>query len=413
MKTRFLLLVTAIAAGLIWMAGGGAPHSGFVPLAEAAAPPAPGPCTFPTTASADPAQTAWQLFVAANCPASPGSKQLVWETWIEQQQLYPSNATLKGAKPRRLHGSPLFLALARKKGLTPQLTPSTECNKMSAPPSNVVPGATVCEEVRINPSARAFITSNGYQVRAGQIKAAVAGKNIQFPTAAVEVKVDWIPATDFKTPFTCTNPPPGVHVELIDGVCYAMAGMHISSKLLPDWIWATFEPQSMLTNPNRCITFGPCNDPFGSVPPTSNGGPTGFTKLSPAVTAMMTAGKLAPEFLNYRMDGVQTTFGTTQNPTLLGNSIIEGENVGMTAGTASCITCHSVSSIKKDGTDGITEINDQVGPQYQIPPGWIARDFVWSMALACPGGIQNCSSTPATTAKKVVTKTKTKTSSRR
>jgi hypothetical protein len=408
MKIRFLLLVSAIAAGLLWMAGGSAPRSGFVAMAEAAAPPKlPGACTFPTSASASPAETAWRIFVAANCPAN--ANQVVWETWIEQQQLYPASAALKGGKRRRLHASPLLLAEARKKGLIPQLTPSTECNKMAAPPDNVVAGATVCEEVRINPSAAAFITGNGYQVRSGQIKAAVAGTDIQFPTAAIEVKVDWIPATDFKTPFTCANPPQGVHVELIDGVCYAMAGMHISSKLLPDWIWATFEPQSMLTNPNRCITFGSCNDPFGSNPATSNGGASGFTQQTLALKALMQAANLAPEFYNYRMDGVQTTFGTAQNPTLLGNSIIEGENVGMKTGTASCITCHSVSSIKKDGTDGITEINDQVGPEYQVPAGWIARDFVWSLALACPGGIQSCSSTPVTTAKKAVTKVKTKT----
>ena len=60
--------------------------------------------------------------------------------------------------------------------------------------------------------------------------------------------------------------------------------------------------------------------------------------------------------------------------------------------TASCITCHSVSSIKNDGTDGITQINNQVGPQYVPPAGWIARDFVWSLALACPNGIQACTS---------------------
>jgi hypothetical protein len=75
----------------------------------------------------------------------------------------------------------------------------------------------------------------------------------------------------------------------------------------------------------------------------------------------------------------------------------------MTKGTASCITCHSVSSIKNDGTDGITVLNNQVGPKYQVPTGWIARDFAWSLGLACPtvpkgGGLQNC--TPASNAAK-------------
>ena len=131
---------------------------------------------------------------------------------------------------------------------------------MQGPPPNVVANATICEEARLNPAARHFVSAKGYEIRPGQTKAAKKGTDIEFTAPAVEVKVDWIPASDFNPPFTCSQPPSGVHVETIDGTCYAMAGMHLSSKLLKDWLWATFEPQSMLTNPLRCITFGPCND---------------------------------------------------------------------------------------------------------------------------------------------------------
>jgi len=243
----------------------------------------------------------------------------------------------------------------------------------------------------LNPDAATFVTRNNYQVRTGQTAAAQKGTDIQFTAPSIEVKVDWIPGTDFKPAFTCANPPTGVHVEEIEGTCYAMAGMHISSKLTKNWIWATFEPQSMLTNPLRCITFGNCNDPWGSNPATSSGGAAGFTQLTPALQSLMTQASLAPEFLNYRLDGVQTDFTTANGaPTLLGNSVIEGENVGMKKNTASCITCHSESAIQKTGTDNIRNISAKVGPQFKVPAGWIARDFVWSMALACPGGIQSC-----------------------
>lgn len=381
MKLRFVVLVLVLAASALWLVGMGGPR----PVMAAA--PVAGACTFPTAVTGSVEQTAWMLFVAANCPTN--KNQVVWENWIEQSNFYPAGAGLKAAKPRRLHGSPLAQALARKAGLTAELNPDTDCNKMGGPPSNVVPNATICEEARINPSAQSFMLSKGYQLRTGQMKAAQASTNIQFPTPAVEVKVDWIPGTDFNPPFTCAKPPQGVHVESIDGVCYAMAGMHIESKLMTNWIWATFEPQNLQTNPNRCITFGSCNDSWGSAPPVSSGGAGGFTKLTPALQTLMTSAKLAPEFLNYRMDGVQTTFVAVSGaPTLLGNSIIEGENVGMTTGTASCITCHSVSSIKADGTDGINVLGAMptppVGAQYVIPKGWIARDFVWSMMLACP-----------------------------
>jgi len=392
-----LALALAVATGsYIADKNGGSPL-----ISSAQAQPAPSPCTFPTAPAATPEQTAWQLFVAANCPSN-GSK-VAWENWIEQDDLYPASgemspvevAALARTTPKRLHGSVLASVLAPSptKANLLFLSPNTQCNAMNGPPSNVVPNAQICEEARLSPQAANFVTDNGYQIRPGQTAAAQAGKDIEFPAPAVEVKVDWIPAASFKTPFTCAKPPAGVHVETIDGVCYAMAGMHISSKLLTNWLWATFESQSMLTNPLRCMTFGPCSDPWGSVPATSGGGAGGFTQQSPALQALMKQANLAPEFSNYRLDGAQVNFMEPDGKTdsYLGNSVIEGENVGMTKNTASCITCHSVSSIKNDGTDGIKLLGPAgkagklVGPQYKFDPGWIARDFVWSMDFACPG----------------------------
>jgi hypothetical protein len=352
-------------------------------------------CAFPTSSAATPEQTAWEMFIAANCPSN--SSKVVWENWVEQLQVYPaggdtSQALLAQEKPTpRLHGSPLAQTRARQLHLRPHAlaVPSTSpCPPMQGPPPNVVPNATVCEETRLNPDAQAFVVNSGYQIRSGQTSAAKKGVDIEFPAPAVEVKVDWIPSSDFNPQFSCSQPPPGVHLETIDGVCYAMVGMHISSKLLKNWLWATFEPQSMLTNPLRCVTFGPCNDPWGSSPATSSGGASGFTQQTPALQSVMKQANLSPEFMNYRLDGVQLDFTAPngKTPTLLGNSIIEGENVGLTAGQASCITCHSSSSISNSGVDKGDTLGAPVGPQYKIPAGWIARDFVWSLGIACPGG---------------------------
>ena len=373
-------------------------------LAATATAAAPNGCEFPTTEAGSPAETAWRLFVAANCTAK--GKQLVWETWTEQANVYPASGAPAHLLARRLHGSPLALAtMAKKAGLAAAGLPSSDCNSMNGPPGNVTK-TTICEEVYLDPQAKQFVLREGFEFRPGQTKAAKAGNTVTFPTAAVEVKVDWIPGTDFTPAFTCDNPPKGVHVERIGGTCYAMAGMHIISKLAPNWIWATFEPQSTLTNPNRCVTFGQCDDPWGSVPPTSTGA---STNQSPPLKALMQSAHLAPEFYNYRMDGVQTEFGTAANPTYLGNSIIEGENVGMKKNTASCITCHSVSTIQNTGTDGINTLASMptppVGPEYAPLQGWIARDFVWSLGLACPNGptpppnqigsMQTCASAPS------------------
>lgn len=178
--------------------------------------------------------------------------------------------------------------------------------------------------------------------------------------------------------------------------------MHLISKLLDKWIWATFEPQNTTTNPFRCQVLG-CNDAFGSKPAGSNGSATGLT---PQLKKLMDAANLAPEWYNYRLDAVQTEFF---RPKLLGSSIIEGENVGMNLKQASCISCHAISSVENNGTDGINILAALTTPPVGLPPAlpskaWIPRDFVWSLGLACPNGptnsqnpigsLQECASAP-------------------
>jgi hypothetical protein len=105
---------------------------------------------------------------------------------------------------------------------------------------------------------------------------------------------------------------------------------------------------------------------------------------------MMTAANLAPEWYNYRLDGAQTGFFS---PKLLGNSIIEAENAGVPLTQSSCITCHAVSSVKSDGTDGITLLTtNPVGAPAPLPSSaWIRRDFLWSLSMACPNSpFQTC-----------------------
>jgi hypothetical protein len=99
----------------------------------------------------------------------------------------------------------------------------------------------------------------------------------------------------------------------------------------------------------------------------------------------MDAANLAPEWKNYRLDAVQTDY---LSPKFMLNSVIEGENAGIPANQASCTTCHDSSSVKCDGTDGITLLNPNarpVGLPQPLPSqAWIRRDFAWSLLLACP-----------------------------
>jgi len=360
------------------------------------------PCAAPNEISGSIEETAWQLWVAATCPVNDNQYPfVVWENWIEQSQLYPPNPSQGLKVPnagattggRILHESPLTLAInPNSRVKVPGLlgAPDINCNKAQTPPSNQ-PNLIICEEVRENGAAEDYIAGTNLWNRFGQQQAAANQVDIQFPRPAVEIKADWILLSSIG--LDCGNLPPGftdtIHVETINGNCFALAGMHLISKLLDKWIWATFEPQNPITNPNRCKVLG-CSDKFGSKPANSNGL---NTRLTENLARLMDAANLAPEWRNYRLDGVQTDF--TQ-PKLLGNSVIEAENAGVPLTQASCISCHAVSSVKDDGTDGITLLNSNpVGKPERLPSkAWIRRDFVWSLSMACPNSpfpFQTCS----------------------
>jgi hypothetical protein len=354
-------------------------------------------CSPPNRVATSIEETAWRIWVAATCPVNENQYPfVVWENWIEEDQLYPldpanglkvpnSLATSNSAS-HLLHASPL--TLARNPELitvVPGLlgAPDQNCNAAGDPPPNQE-HLVICEEVRLNGATEDYIAGNSFWNRGGQQQAAITGANIQFPATSVEIKADWIQLSTIG--FDCNNLPKAlaqsIHVETINGNCFALAGIHVISKLLNNWIWATFEPQNLTTNPNRCKVLG-CTDPFGSKPAQTNGA---NTHLTARLSNLMAAANLAPEWKNYRMDGVQILFTNGRNPTLFGNSVIEGENTGIPLTQSSCISCHALSSIKTDGTDGIQFRigTNPVGEPEPLPPGWIPRDFVWSLLEACP-----------------------------
>jgi hypothetical protein len=262
--------------------------------AASAQSPAQNPCAPPSAISNNIDETAWRLWVAATCPVNAGQyPYVVWEDWIEQAQMYPADPkkglvvpnapAAAGGTAHQLHGSPL--ALLRKPSLALVVTgllgaPDENCNKAGAPPPNQ-PKLVICEEVRLNGAAEDYIAGNNLWNRPVQAeKAQFFGPTIQFPAPAVEVKADWIQLTSIG--LNCKSLPLGftstIHVETIDGNCFALAGFHLISKLLDQWIWATFEPENTVTNPFRCQVLG-CIDRFGSLPAMTVGA---NTKLSRA-----------------------------------------------------------------------------------------------------------------------------------
>jgi hypothetical protein len=299
------------------------------------------------------ARFAWYLFIQAMSPSSGPGGPLAFENWTEQCQLNPAMIGCPAGvaaqpKSRALHGS----ALAKKTsfGKAAAAVPGVECNPMATGsvggypvPPNVAPTATFCEEVFVNPPEVTFVNQFGLTTLSGQQKyGATQGGAITFPWDAVEIKADWVPVSSYLPgkSFTCPDPTGRLYTEVINGTCYALVGFHIASKVLPDWLWATFEPNSSITNPNRCDPklYSACFDPWG----TTSSKPYGKGQSvppSPQLKQAMAAAGLNKAFGNYYLTGTQTQFVANGKPIGLGNSFVEF-NAQVPPGQASCITCH-------------------------------------------------------------------------
>ncbi|MEX0760743.1 MAG: hypothetical protein WD100_14265 [Tistlia sp.] len=217
-----------------------------------------------------------------------------------------------------------------------------------------------------------------------------------------------------------------------------MISLHVSSKDLPAWFWATFEH---VDNPGRCDTLG-CNDSYGFASPDAlpAGAATNFTRphtaqdelpidsevyltgrrypggtISEGLEAAFTGLGIATEasgdpampkpadraWRSYRLKGSQTGFtDATGRPTLNGNSVIEGGFVQ----TASCITCHARAHVGAAGVPDVLGVftNDLSILGYgqsangvpeqgwftasRQPPAVLAlqTDFVWGFLYANP-----------------------------
>lgn len=358
----------------------------------------------PTTAAA--AAYAWSLFADAVAPTTGQAGPLTFENWTEQcvfhfagcptsTQTAAKAEAAKGGKPvRKARGSGLRgkLAQALNKSVTSGRDDSSvSCITLQTPPTypGVKPAQVVgqlfCEEIFVNPAETAFINTNGLATLTGQATyASKNGNQISLPWSAIEIKVDWISQNSA----TCTSPT--LYMEMIQfegqpAQCFAMAGMHISSKVLPNWLWATFEPANSPANPNRCnpALYGMCFDPWG----TTSSVPYGMdnpAKQSPALAALMKSKNLSAAFNNYFLTGVQTQFVDSKGvATQLGNSFVEYW-AGVKPGQASCITCHSYAVLQ---TNPPTEIGQgaptgpQIGPGATLSAGQVRQDFSWMLAF--------------------------------
>jgi hypothetical protein len=354
-----------------------APETGFVastvpPGVLTAAKPDPDPD------ENQPDRNAWRLLIDISKkattqrkvgPSHVTSNDALWETWADDGLTFPDKpdpahppgwpATAESAPAKRLvvpAQNTLRRLMLEKKPFKPELfnrpleapVPERSLTAPKGKPSeelSLIAGGG--EEVRRNKPAFDFIVNDKLYYKQGLAAAFAAGKTIVFPADAIEVKARWVPITEAKKSDYHWN-------YDSNGALYGLVALHIMTKHLPNWTWATFE---WTGNAGRCDYIG-CHDAFGVTPhdvepkkPLGGAYPPGT--LTADLLAMFKAAGLGDEWKNYRLKGAQDLFtDTTGRPTLLGNSVTEEGFVS----SSSCITCHGQASVDKDG-----DFNPSVG----------------------------------------------------
>jgi hypothetical protein len=361
------------------------------PGLPAAAQPQPNP------AMNAPDQLSWQIFIQVNSRA--GGTSATFETWASDTGTFQMTPQFPSAAVPPSLRAPILARIAQ---------PGARTNGMLRPELAPI-GQGVLEETRRNRASFDYIVQNNLFKLSGLI--AAFGKTISFPRDAIEIKA--IP--DFtRNRVTVAEVPQLYHLGTADNVQYALVAMHVMSKLVPNWTWATFEHRF---NPARCDVIG-CRDAFGAqmamVPPNQTGG-QGYPDCAktPALTAMLASADIEPVYSNYCLKGSQVDFVDKVGLAVrLGNSVTEADFIG----SSSCMTCHGRAAFGKDGFDvtplggGILSFTPKTGPLGPLLPAWYFKntgdppvfegkegllqtatsaDFVWSVPACIIGDLTN------------------------
>jgi hypothetical protein len=342
------------------------------------------------TAINRPDQFNWELFAKINAPANDGTNNATWETWARDSDTFPQSPNLSAppiwpAKPE------MVLTVNR------QLR-ANRLEFQGAQPLIGVLGGN--EEVRRNKPTFDFIIQNGLWYTEGIAKYFAIGGSVSFPQDSIEVKAEWKPITEADKPRYHWN---------LDSQkkLFGLTALHVISKVLPNWTWATFEHTD---NPSRCDVIG-CNDSFGDKQPvTAAATPRGqiYPACEPTdalLNVFAAAGLDKNVWKNYCLKGSQVEFRTAAGvDTRLGNSRIELPFME----TSSCMTCHVRAFAGPNGDDlydaGFKGRNlGYIGPP---EPDWffvttgtvrsrkgVQTDFIWAVpfcasSLTAPN--QNC-----------------------
>jgi hypothetical protein len=299
----------------------------------------------------DPDCYAWRLFIAINWPADEANKTAdankqfgadgpaVWETWRNVRNRAPDTVFPRdGSDPGEWLGTTQRVA----RNIDDMDTEALQqlAARGGAPAELDAPAAEFSiNETRMNKTSYEFVRSNVLYNLQGQVALFDRGvETIVFPLNAKEIKAQWRQIEEADKPrYHWAN------VTTSDGTVrpYGLTALHITTKDLPNWVWATFEhvdnkvPEADGGRKGNEGWLLQSVDRFSCAAPPHNceTPPTGI-------------GLEGTKWANYVLRGTQIDFVDSRgNPTLLANSQPE-ENFQT---SSSCITCHSMSTIGAAG----------------------------------------------------------------
>jgi hypothetical protein len=351
---------------------------------------------------------AWRVFVALNWPARRSSRAdhaaagavprvgadstpdaaTVWETWSSANDIFRPDGKDPGPWRPASVAPVVSMDSSRFEAFSARDLPNLQRvqNGKMVPVKDPLASATRLTEIHMNRAGYEYIRTRGLYNTNGQLRALDEHATVDFPVGAKEVKAKWRIITEAERSRYHT-----MTVKLADGTerLYGLTALHVVTKDLPTWFWATFEHVDNPQLPGNDGWQAPSRDTFacGRRSTQCDHAPQGI-------------GLEGSVWENYRLRGTLTSFvDSNGQPRLLANSELEA---GMQA-TASCVTCHSRAAIGVvDGqtvrlpifdasvTDSQPDPHSKRGFIGTPRPEWFANgrfqslDFIWSMAKARP-----------------------------
>ncbi len=359
-----------------------------------------------TEALLEPDKYAWRLFVALSWPAlvaqktadsskafgDPAPGPIVWETWRNARNSAP-DATFKkdGSDPGPWLDATPDLANVESRFDTSALQQqifrdNLEKQNLPLPAFDQIAANLSINETRLNKKTYQFVRQNDLYNLEGQVALFNGNKKtVFFPPMAKEVKAQWREIENNAQTKARYH-----WVQGDDGKMYGLTALHITTKDLPNWFWATFEhidnklSASMGGRPGNEGWLLPSKDTFAcgarNLPDNCDKAPPEFEGISIDGT----------KWEHFVLRGTQIDFIDSRgSTTLLANSQPEqGFQL-----TSSCITCHARATIGSGGSRLDIFKPDGQGDVGSPNPDWFVEtngnlkftqlDFVWSFIRAC------------------------------